>query len=277
MSIRMRLREEHAQATVEMAVVTPVLLVLALIVYNVMIFASAVARFDRVVPDIVLAHAVASEGEGDESSVDASATVQTQILNAMEGYDLQIEVSSEQGAEASDGGLLSLSGTFRTYTCTMHYEPWPTSLSIAGVPLGAPTTLSHERTVTVDPWRPGGGHVTAVSSYIAYARALNRLGWTPAEFAVAESFVVRLRGMLGRRPVAANGLPLVMAFPRCSSVHTCFMAYPIDIAFIDRDGNILARYENVCPWRMCSCPGAWAALERSSIIVSTPALQRVPA
>ena len=93
MSIRMRLREERAQATVEMAVVTPVLLVLALIVYNVMIFASAVARFDRVVPDIVLAHAVASEGEGDESSVDASATVQTQILNAMEGYDLQIEVS----------------------------------------------------------------------------------------------------------------------------------------------------------------------------------------
>ncbi|MEI3352365.1 MAG: hypothetical protein V8Q95_06785 [Collinsella sp.] len=79
----------------------------------------------------------------------------------------------------------------------------------------------------------GGGHVTAVSSYIAYARALNRLGWTPAEFVVAESFVVRLRGMLGRRPVAANGLPLVMAFPRCSSVHTCFMAYPIDIAFID--------------------------------------------
>lgn len=119
--------------------------------------------------------------------------------------------------------------------------------------------------------------MTAVSSYIAYARALNRLGWTPAEFAVAESVAVRLRGMLGRCPVAANGLPLVMAFPRCSSVHTCFMAYPIDIAFIDRDGNILARYENVRPWRMCSCPGAWAALERPSIIVSTPALQRVPA
>lgn len=83
----------------------------------------------------------------------------------------------------------------------------------------------------------GGGHVTAVSSYIAYARALNRLGWTPAEFVVAESFTVRLRGMLGRRPIAASGLPLVMAFPRCSSVHTCFMAYPIDIAFIDRNGN----------------------------------------
>lgn len=123
----------------------------------------------------------------------------------------------------------------------------------------------------------GGGYVTAASSYIAYARALNRLGWTPAEFVVAESFAVRLRGMLGRRPIAAGGLPLVMAFPRCSSVHTCFMAYPIDIAFIDRSGNVLEHYENVCPWRMCSCPGAWAALERPSVIVSPAVLQRVPA
>ena len=65
------LYEERAQATVEMAVVTPVLLALALIVYNVMVFAGAVARFDRVVPDIVLAHAVAPEGEGDKSSADA--------------------------------------------------------------------------------------------------------------------------------------------------------------------------------------------------------------
>ena len=147
--------EERAQATVEMAVVTPVLLVLALIVYNVMVFADAVARFDRVVPDIVLAHAVAPSGEGDDSSIDASATVQAQIQHAMEGYDLQIEVSSEQGATTSDGGLLSLSGTFRTYTCTMRYEPWPSSLSVAGVSLGAPAKLSHERAVTVDPWRPG--------------------------------------------------------------------------------------------------------------------------
>ena len=155
MGIRTRLCEERAQATVEMAVVTPVLLVLALIAYNVMIFAGAVARFDRVVPDIVLAHAAAPGGEGDESSIDASATVQAQIQNAMEGYDLQVEVSSEQGTASSDGGLLSLSGTFRTYTCTMHYEPWPSSLSIAGVSLGAPAVLTHERAVTVAPWRPG--------------------------------------------------------------------------------------------------------------------------
>lgn len=155
MVVRACLREERAQATVEMAMIMPVLLVLALIVYNVMIFAGAVARFDRVVPDIVLAHAVAPGGEGDDSVVDASATVQAQIRDAMEGYELEIEVSSEQGAAATDGGLLSLSGTFRTYTCTMRYEPWPGSLSIAGFSLGAPAVLTHERAVTVDPWRPG--------------------------------------------------------------------------------------------------------------------------
>ena len=155
MVVRACLREERAQATVEMAMITPVLLVLALIVYNVMIFAGAVARFDRVVPDIVLAHAVSPGGEGDDSIVDASATVQAQIQDAMEGYELQIEVSSEQGTAATDGGLLSLSGTFRTYTCTMRYEPWPGSLSIAGFSLGAPAVLTHERAVTVDPWRPG--------------------------------------------------------------------------------------------------------------------------
>ena len=119
--------------------------------------------------------------------------------------------------------------------------------------------------------------MSAVSSYIAYARALNRLGWTPAEFVVAESFGARLRGMLGRVPIAPGGLPLVMAFPRCSSVHTCFMAYPIDIAFIDARGSVLALYEGVRPWRMCSCPGAWAVLERPSIQLSPPALQQVPA
>ena len=155
MVVRACLREERAQATVEMAMITPVLLVLALIVYNVMIFAGAVARFDRVVPDIVLAHAVSPGGEGDDSVVDASATVQAQIQDTMEGYELQIEVSSEQGTAATDGGLLSLSGTFRTYTCTMRYEPWPGSLSIAGFSLGAPAMLTHERAVTVDPWRPG--------------------------------------------------------------------------------------------------------------------------
>ena len=47
--------------------------------------------------------------------------------------------------------------------------------------------------------------------------------------------------------------------------------------FIDRSGNVLACYKNVRPWRMCSHPCAWAALERPSMLALPSAFQRVPA
>lgn len=147
--------ESDAQATVEMAVVAPVLIVLALIVYNVMVFVAATARFDRVAPDIVLAHGVSPAAAEDGSSSDASAVIASELKVAMDGYGLEIDVSSEQGDGPEGDSLLSLVGSLRTYRCTMRYKPWPSGLSIAGVELGAPAFLSHERPVTIDPWRPG--------------------------------------------------------------------------------------------------------------------------
>lgn len=143
------LRGTRAQATVEMAVVAPVLIVLTLIVYNAMLFMAATARFDRVAPDIVLAHGVASPSDGDAVSV-----VLAQLEAAMQGYDLEIEVNCEQG-DGHGESLLSLVGPLKTYRCVMRYRPWPRALSIAGVELGTPAFLIHERTVVVDPWRSG--------------------------------------------------------------------------------------------------------------------------
>lgn len=148
------LRGDRAQATVEMAIVAPVLLVLALIVYNVMLFTSATARFDRVAPDIVLAHGTApAEGEDGLAVTDASAQVAAQLERAMDGYDLEIEVACMSGGEEG-GSVLALAGSLRTYTCTMRFAPWPSGLAIAGVSMGAPAFLVHERSVTIDPWRP---------------------------------------------------------------------------------------------------------------------------
>src|SRR5436190_17741234 len=48
---------------------------------------------------------------------------------------------------------------------------------------------------------------------------------------VAETYVARLRGLLGRRLKAGEGLLLVP----CSAVHTFFMRYPIDVVFLDRE------------------------------------------
>lgn len=150
-----RMGEERAQAVVEMAVVTPVLIVLALIVYNVMLFSSAVARFDRVAPDIVVAHAVSPAGSVGADGGSSAGEVASQLEHAMEGYDVEVEVSVEGAGEAAGESLLSLVGSLHTYRCTMRMHPCPSRLSIAGVNLGAPAVLAHERTVTVDPWRPG--------------------------------------------------------------------------------------------------------------------------
>ena len=144
-------REERAQATVEMAVVVPVLLVLALIVYNIMLFVAATARFDR----IAAAHAVSPSGEGDGSADDGVSVIESQIEGAMAGYDVKIEVTCTEGGASSGDDLLTLIGGLRTYRCSMRMRPWPSSLSIAGVDLGAPVALAHHRDVTVDPWRPG--------------------------------------------------------------------------------------------------------------------------
>lgn len=148
------LREERAQAVVEMAVVMPVLIVLALIVYNVMLFVAASARFDRVAPDIVIAQAVSPAGD-DVGAPDAVAgRVAAALEEAMGSYPVDIEVEAEGGADAA-GTTFSLVGALATYRCVMRLHPWPSGLSIAGVDLGAPVTLDHERAVTVDAWRSG--------------------------------------------------------------------------------------------------------------------------
>lgn len=145
------LRERRAQATVEMAVVAPVLIVLALIVYNLMQFACAVARFDRVAPDVVIAQTVSPEGV---SGLEVTAQVQDALQEAMGSYGVQVTVENEAD-EATGTEILLLTAAPQTYRCTMAYTPWPSSLSIAGVEMGAPALLKHERAVVIDPWRPG--------------------------------------------------------------------------------------------------------------------------
>ena len=111
------MREGTAQATVEMAIVAPVLIVLAIIVYNVMVFTSAVARFDRVAPDIVIAHGVSPAEDGKE---DAAEVIAAQLREAMEGYEVEIEVVCEQEEDPSTT-ILTLIVSPRTYRCTMRY------------------------------------------------------------------------------------------------------------------------------------------------------------
>jgi Flp pilus assembly protein TadG len=58
------------------------------------------------------------------------------------------------------------------------------------------------------------------------------------------TFWERLRGMIGR-----GREPEAYLFPHTNMVHTCFMGYPIDVAFLAKDGTVL-RVVTLRPWRL---------------------------
>jgi hypothetical protein len=74
---------------------------------------------------------------------------------------------------------------------------------------------------------------------------------------VARSPFRRLLGLALRRRPPAHALLL----PRCRSVHTFGMRFPLDLIWLDRDGRVLRVDEAVPPWRVRSCRGAAAVLE----------------
>lgn len=76
---------------------------------------------------------------------------------------------------------------------------------------------------------------------------------------VARTYSQRLRGLLFAQP-----RPGLTVFSRCHDVHTFFMNYAIDIAFVDKSGQVLGSFRNVEPGCRIRQPGAWAAVERSA-------------
>ncbi len=69
---------------------------------------------------------------------------------------------------------------------------------------------------------------------------------------VAGNWWLRTRGLLAR-PAPAPGEG--MLFPGCASVHTCFMAYPIDLVYLDRASVIAKVRAHVRPWRFSAGGG----------------------
>lgn len=66
---------------------------------------------------------------------------------------------------------------------------------------------------------------------------------------LADSWWPRLRGLLGR-PALDNGEGLLLA--PCRSVHMFGMAFPIDVAFLDEHGEVVALYPDLSPGRRTS-------------------------
>lgn len=64
---------------------------------------------------------------------------------------------------------------------------------------------------------------------------------------LADKFWTRLLGLIGRANLPQNEC---LILPNCNSVHTMFMRFPIDVAFVDRTGKVIAVRNNLKPWRI---------------------------
>ena len=141
---------------VELAVVTPVMLVIAVVVLNLLFFLEACARFDRLVPDVVMALAVAPSGEQAEAG-DQARLIREELTRAMDGLrGVEVRVEEKRfGEVVADEGLIGFTFAphLTRYECTMTYTPWPAVFTVAGVDAGVPARLEHVQSFSVDRYR----------------------------------------------------------------------------------------------------------------------------
>ncbi len=102
-------------------------------------------------------------------------------------------------------------------------------------------------------------------------RNLTRETVLASKVRAATSFFSRLRGLMFKKSLrAGEGILLVP----CRAVHTCFMRFPVDVAFLSREGVVLRVFREARPWRATTVVrGAWAALELSAGTMRDSALQ----
>ena len=68
----------------------------------------------------------------------------------------------------------------------------------------------------------------------------------------------RRRGLLGRQGLPAGS---AMIIAPCSSIHTFFMKFPIDVVFAGRDGRVVKVYDELPAWRVGFGWKSFAAIE----------------
>ncbi len=82
------------------------------------------------------------------------------------------------------------------------------------------------------------------------------------EAQVASSLRERLKGLLGRSGLGANE---ALILKPCSSIHTFFMRFPIDVLFLDRNMRIIRLIQPISPNRLS--PTVW----RAKMVIELPA------
>lgn len=65
--------------------------------------------------------------------------------------------------------------------------------------------------------------------------------------AVADTFLSRIKGLLGRKNLQAGEALVIRP---CNSIHTLFMQFPIDVLFVDKSCRIIKAAASLKPYRL---------------------------
>jgi uncharacterized membrane protein (UPF0127 family) len=83
----------------------------------------------------------------------------------------------------------------------------------------------------------------------------------------AGNFAERLKGLMGAKCLPSDE---VLLLENCSSIHTFFMRFPIDVAFLDRDLRVVGAFPNIRPWGVLIGPkGSVHTLELASGVLES--------
>lgn len=132
-----RVQSEKGQMAVELAAVTPVILMILVIIVDMLIYASECARFDHLAPQSVLSHAVAVASSTEDRREAIESSLEAEFAKN----------GSWVSVEATDADVVL--ATMTNYRCVYHFVPWPLGLT------GSPPTIEHACALTVDPYTPG--------------------------------------------------------------------------------------------------------------------------
>src|SRR6266498_2062037 len=92
-----------------------------------------------------------------------------------------------------------------------------------------------------------------------------------SEVRVARSLWGRFWGLMGRQRLPEGHGVLLTP---CTSVHTFFMRFPIDVIFLDRDSRVVKIIPALKPWRTAlGGRGARSALELPAGVAETTGLE----
>ena len=75
---------------------------------------------------------------------------------------------------------------------------------------------------------------------------------------VARTRAERRRGLLGRTSLADES---ALVLEPCYAIHTFAMRFSIDVAFMDKQGNVRKTVHRLRPWRVAVAPGAATTIE----------------